>query len=108
MVCTPISGIESISDFLVWPTTCSYYFYLIIFGTLFTIIAWVSYKAEKDRTGTGDMIPSLGVGSIAISSLAAIGTLVKNTQGIPMVQSSILLYVVAATIVFVLIWIFKD
>ena len=108
MVCSPISGIESFADFLVWPTRCNYYFYLIIFGGLFLILAWTSFKAEEKRKGEGELISSLGVSSIAITILGLIGTLVVNGAGVPMIQVDILLYMVAVTVVFVFIWIFKD
>lgn len=66
------------------------------------------FKSEEERKGSGELISALGVSSIAITAIASIGTLVQNTAGIPLIQAPILLYIVAATVVIVLIWIFKD
>ena len=108
MACTAFSAIETFSDFLVWPTGCSYYFWLIILGALFVIIAWTLFKTEEKRRTEGDFISAMGVSSIAVTSIGVIGTLIKNGAGIPMIQSDVLLYMVALTVVIVLIWIFKD
>lgn len=108
MACEPISSILSFSDLLVWPTTCAYYFYLIILGGVFTIIAWAIFKEEERKRGSGELISALGITSIAIVSLAGVGTLIKNNAGIPMIQTGIMLYILAFSIVFILIWIFKD
>jgi hypothetical protein len=79
-----------------------------VFGAIFLVVAWRLFKSEEDKKGEGEMISSLGISAMAITSAGVIGTLVKSTQDIPMIQSDILLYMVAATVVFVLIWIFKD
>ncbi len=108
MVCTPIGSIESVADFLVYPTSCNYFFWLYILGPLFLIVAWILFKAEEDKKGEGDLTSALGVSSIAITSIGITGSLIKGTTGIPVIQSDILLYILAATVVFVMIWIFKD
>lgn len=108
MACTPIGSIASVADFFVWPTACNYFFWLYVLGAIFLIVAWVLFKTEEDRKGEGELTSSLGISSIAVTSIAVIGTLVESTAGIPMIQSDVLLYMVAATVVFVLIWIFKD
>ena len=108
MVCTQIGSIASVADFLVYPTSCNYYFWLYILGPLFLIVAWAIFKAEEDKKGEGDLTSALGVSSIAIMSIGVTGSLIKGTTDIPVIQSDILLYIVAATVVFVMIWIFKD
>lgn len=108
MVCTPIGSIESVADFFVYPTSCNYFFWLYILGALFLIVAWILFKSEEDKKGEGDLTSALGVSSIAITSIGITGSLIKGTTGIPVIQSDILLYMVAATVVFVMIWIFKD
>ncbi len=108
VVCTSIVSIESVADFLVYPTSCNYFFWLYILGTLFLIVAWVLFKAEEDKKGEGDITSALGVSSIAVTFVGVVGSLIKSTEGVPVIQSDILLYMVAATVVFVMIWIFKD
>ncbi len=107
MVCE-LTTLSSISDFLVWPTLCYYNFYTTILFGLMIIISWILYKAEQARTGEGDYISSLGVSSIAISSLALSGTLISNSDSVAMIQLPILMYILAVTVIIVLIWIFKD
>lgn len=107
MTCEIFSGISSFADFLVWPTSCSYYFWLIIIVTLILLLAWRLFNSEQDRLGKGDLLSSLAVSSLAFTVLAVFGTLVKSTDGIPMIQSDIMLYLFALTIPLVLLWIFK-
>lgn len=107
MTCEIISDILTFGDLLVWPTTCDYYFWLKLLGAIMFIIGWVLYKAEEKRENRGDLIGSLAVSSIAIVVLASIGTLIKNTAGIAMIQSEVLLILLAICIPLVLIWNFK-
>jgi len=109
MTCSIILTAESISDYLVWPTGCDYYFYLKILGALFMVISWTIYKAEKQtQSGGADLLSAMGVSSIAITIIAVIGTLITNTQNIAMIQGDILLYILAVSIPILLIWFFKD
>lgn len=108
MPCSQLSAITSISDLLVWPIGCNYYFWLIILGTIFIITAWAIFKNDQRRGKEGDLISAIGVSSIATTFIGAIGTLIKNSDDIPMIQSNILLIMVAVTVVIVLIWIWKD
>ncbi len=108
MTCLSITSIEGFGDFLVWPTGCNYFFYLWIFGALFIILSFGLFKAEEKRKTEGEMISAMGVSSIAVSIISIIGTLIKNSSGVPMIQADILLYILASTTVIVLIWIFKD
>lgn len=107
MVCAPLSSIESFADIVVYPTGCSYFFWLYILGAVFVIIAWTLFRAERDRKGEGDMISACGVSSIAITTVATIGTFIKNSAGIPMIQSDVLLYIVAVAVIMIAVWIFK-
>lgn len=108
MACEIISGIESFPDFLVYPTTCDYFFYLKILLGIGIILAWTLFKFDEKRTGKADLISALGVSSIAMAFFALIGSLVTNTAGIPMIQSDILLILVAIATAASLLWIFKD
>lgn len=108
MVCELPSSLASIADFLVWPTSCDYYFYLKILGTLMIILSFILYKAEENRTGEGEFISAIGTSSIAIVVLTLVGTLIVDSSGIPMIQLPILLYILAVAIPIILIWIFKD
>ncbi len=107
MVCTIFTNINSVGDFLVWPTSCNYYFYLVVFITLFTVLSLILYNKQKDSEIRADIVSSMGVSAIATVILAMIGTLIKNEADIPMVQQDIFLFVFAGGIVFILIWFFK-
>ncbi len=107
MVCDAFTGITTIGDLLIWPTGCNYYFYLIVFGTIFLTLALILYNREKEERIRGDMVSCLGVSSIVTVVLALIGTLIKNSAGIPMVQQDIFLYVFAVAVIFIMIWFFK-
>ena len=107
MVCATFTGINTIGDLLVWPTICNYYFYLVIFAGLFITLTLILYNRQKDAEVRGEFISSLGVSSISIILLALIGTTIKNSSDIPMVQQDIFLYIFAVGIVFISIWFFK-
>lgn len=72
------------------------------------IITWFLFKSEEKKVGKSDFIAALAVSSIVISILAFIGTLVQDSNNIPMIQTDILLYFIAVTIVLILLWIFKE
>ncbi len=108
MACEILTNLQTFGDFIVYPTGCNYYFYLILLGTVMLIITWMLFKSEEKRTGKGDFIASLAVSNIVISVLASMGTLVQNSNNIPMIQTDILIYFIAITIVVVLLWIFKE
>ncbi len=107
MVCSAIFSIDSIADLLVWPAGCDFYFYLKIFTGLFIILTWGLYKFEKKHRQDSEILSSMGVSSIAIFVLALIGTLIKNSDNIPMISSTVLLIIIAVTIPIILIWMFK-
>ena len=107
MVCAEFTGIESIGDLLVWPTICSYWFYLIVFATIFITLSLILYNRQKDEEVKGDLVSSMGVSAIATLFLSLIGTLIKNSDGIPMVQQDVFIYVFAMSIIFILLWFFK-
>ena len=107
MVCATFTGITNIGDLLVWVTICNYYIYLIIFATVFITLTLILYNKEKEDRLRSDIISCMGVSSIAILFLALIGTLIKNTAGIPMVQLDIFLYIFSFSVIFILIWFFK-
>lgn len=108
MACEILTDMQTFGDFLVYPTGCNYYFYLILIGFLMIIVTWFLFKSEEKKTGRGDFLSSLAVSNIVMSVLFSIGTLVQNSDGIPMIQSDILLISIAVTVVMVLLWIFKD
>ena len=107
MVCSAFTGLTTVGDFLVWPTGCNYFFYLVVFATIFITLALILYNQEREDVIKADAISSLGVSSIVTLVLALIGTLIKNSENIPMVQLDIFLYIFAFTIIFILIWFFK-
>ncbi|KKK95580.1 hypothetical protein LCGC14_2671390 [marine sediment metagenome] len=107
MVCAEFTGIGSVADLLVWPTVCNYWFYLIVFATIFITLSLILYNKQKDDEVKGDLISSMGVSAIAILFLSLIGTLIKNSEGIPMVQQDVFIYIFAMSIIFILLWFFK-
>lgn len=107
MVCAEFTNISNFGDLLIWPTSCNYYIYLVVFATIFITLTLILYNRQKESEIKGDLVSSLGVSSIVIILLALIGTLIKNSADIPMVQSDIFLYVFAFGIIFILIWFFK-
>ena len=107
MVCSEFTGIGSVADLLVWPTACSYWFYLIVFATVFITLSLILYNRQKDDEVKGDLISSMGVSAISTLFLSLIGTLIKNSEGIPMVQQDVFIYIFAMSIIFILLWFFK-
>lgn len=114
MVCQGITevfpGTIGLAEYLVFPTTCFYYFYASIFFGIFIVIAWTIYMKEKESFQKPDMISTLGVTCLAIFFLALIGTLIKTSPAngsVPMIQSDIFRYILAFTVVFVSVWFFK-
>jgi hypothetical protein len=108
MTCTAFFSIESISDLLVWPITCDYYFYLKILIGIFIVLTWTLYKIEKKTKTEAELLSCAGVISIALIIIGLIGTLIQNADGIAMISSEVLLSILAFTIPIILIWIFKD
>lgn len=107
-ICPAFSGIQTLADFLVYPTTCVYYFYLFILGAMWTILTLILYNIEEDEKKVSDIFSSMGVASLVVLFTALIGTFVVNTAGIPMVQSDIFMIVLAFNIVFIILWFFKS
>lgn len=108
MACTAFFSIESVSDLLVWPVTCDYYFYLNILIGIFVVLTWTLYKIEKKTRTEADLLSCAGVSSIALIIIGLIGTLIQNTDGIVMISAEVLLSILAFTIPLILVWIFKD
>lgn len=106
--CEMISNLNTIADFLVWPTSCNYNFYLIIFLVFTVIIGWSIYVREKNEKGTGDLMGAFAISSLGITIVSVIGTLIKSTDGIPMIQGDILLIFLAITIPLNAIWYFSN
>ena len=97
----------NIADYLVFPTTCFYYFWAIMFFALFALITFFLFNREREDLVKADLISSMGVAATAIFFLAIIGTLVTATNGIPLLQRDIFLYILAFWVVIVAVWIFK-
>lgn len=108
IVCELLTNINGFADLLVWPTSCSYYFYLMILEFIFLFLTWSTYDSEEDKVGKANIFPSLAISSIVVLFLASIGTLIVNTQGIPVIQADIMLILIAQLIVLVGLWIFNQ
>lgn len=97
----------TIEDYIVFPTTCYYYFYLVILSGLFFLFTLFLYNKEKEDFAKPDIISSAGTSATAIFFLALIGTLIESSTGLPMVQQDVFLYIIAMWLVIVGIWFFK-
>lgn len=109
-VCSDLTVMGSnigIVELLVYPTTCFYYTYAIIFFALFIVIALLLYNREREDIPKPDMISSIGTSATAVLFLALITTLIKTEDGIPMLQRDIFIYIFVIWIVLVAIWFFK-
>lgn len=110
MVC---SGLEimganqTIADYLVFPTSCVYSFWGIIFFTLFILLTFILYNKEREIFVQADLISSAGVSATAVMFLLVVGSLIKSATGIPMIQQDILLTGIAFWIVISAIWFAK-
>lgn len=109
----PCQGLEimgssiNLVDYLVFPTTCFYYFYAIIFFGLFILLTLLLYNRERELLVQPDLISSIGVSATAIMFLATIATTIKSTSGIPMLQQDLFLFIIALWIVSIIVWFFK-
>lgn len=109
MTCDPFFTISSFADFLVFPIGCHYFFYLEFFLVILGILTWGLYHVEKSASALdADFLSSLGVSSIVVTVLAVFGTFIQNADGMSMVQTDVLLYLLAITVPIIGIWIFRD
>ncbi len=111
MVCQGIDVMGtnlSFADYLVFPTTCFYHFYSVIFFGLFLLLVFILFQTERETNPKPDIVSIIGVSATAILFLAVIATSIKSTGGIPMLQRDILLYIVALWIAISSVWYFKD
>lgn len=106
-ICSIALQINTISDFLVYPTGCFYYFWLLILGFVFLVLTYSFYERDEAKKSEGEMLSSMGVSSIAITSLALWGTFIKNSQDIAMIQTDIFLWILAPTMIFVSLWLYN-
>ena len=73
-----MGGSQTIADYLVFPTSCWYPFYALIFCTLFLLIAFILFNREREVFVQADLISSAGVSATAILLLLVIGSLIKS------------------------------
>lgn len=99
-----ILGTETgLVQLLAFPNTCNYYFWAIILGFIFVILALVLYNKEREEFVKGDIISSLGVSALSTVLLALIGTLTDPQ----IIEQDIFLYILAFSVVFIGLWFFK-
>lgn len=98
---------QTIADYLVFPTSCVPSFWAIMLFTLFVLITFVLYNREREVFVQADLISSAGVAATAVMLLLIVGSLIKSSTGIPMIQQDILLGGVAFWIIISAIWFFK-
>ena len=106
-ICSIAFEIETLADVLVWPTGCFYYFWLLILGFVFLFLTYTFYEKDELKKTEGEMISSMGVASLVTSMLAVFGTFIANNEGVPMIQTDILLWVIAPTIVLLSVWFYN-
>jgi FtsH-binding integral membrane protein len=110
MVC---QGVEimgatfGLEEFLVYPTTCFYYTYALLFLFIFLFLTFLIYNRERKDQVKPDMISAAGVSATAVLFLAGIATLIKTDSGISMLQQDIMMWIIGIWIVIVAIWFFK-
>jgi len=102
-----IGNMDEIVDWLIYPTSCYYYFWSTILFGLFILLVLTLYFRERDRETHPDIISNMGVSSMAIIFLSLILTLMKNSDGIPVLQSDLFIYHIVFGLILILIWIFK-
>ncbi len=110
MVCSGLDIMgtnQTIADYLVFPTSCVYSFWGIMLFTIFVLLTFILYNRERETFIQADLISSAGVSSTAVMFLLVVGSLVKSSTGIPMIQQDILLSGVALWIVISALWFFK-
>lgn len=109
MVCQglEILPMTEFTDYLIYPTTCFYHFYSIILFGLFLILTFIMYNAERELQIQADLISSAGVSATAVFLLAVIGSLIQTSNGIPLIQRDILMFVIALWIPITALWFFK-
>lgn len=107
MPCDAFTNITTYGDWLVYPTSCFYYFWLVVLGVVWLVLSLTLFYNQREREIQADALSSMGVSSIAIISLALIGTLIKNSDNIPMIQQDIFLYVLSIGLALIIIWLWK-
>lgn len=107
MTCQVISNIESIADLIVYPTICIHFFYAFILLGIFLIIFSILFFSDREKYVKADAISSLGVSAIVILSIALIGTLIENSEGIQMISQDIMIYTICFSVVFIGLWFAK-
>lgn len=98
---TQLGHNPSIAELLAYPTICDYQFYAKLLGFIFIILTITLYEADRNRLPKPDIISALGVSSIAILSLALVGTLIG------IIQKLIFIEIMIFSLVFMVIWFFK-
>ncbi len=94
-------------EILVYPTTCFYWTYAVLFFSLFVLLSLFLYNKERENFPKPDMISSIGTSATAVLFLSLIGTLIKTSDNIPMVQRDIFMFIFVIWIILVAIWFFK-
>lgn len=110
MVCQSLSIMGNnigLVEMFIYPTTCFYHFYSVIFFFIFASMTLLLYNKDRDKFVKADMISSAAVSATFIFFIALIGTLIESSNGIVMVQQDIFRYIIAIWIVLVGLWFFK-
>lgn len=103
MVCAGLETLvdNSITEILAFPTSCDYYFYAKIMFAFWLIIAFVLYRADKDKYLKSDFMSAAGVSAIATIFVSLIGTLLK------IIQPDIFITIFVIGMVLIVFWLMK-
>lgn len=103
MVCAGFDAdvYTGIAGFLSYPSSCDYHFWAKILFGLWVILVFILYQSEKDKIVKPDILSIMGVSSLAIIFIAAMGSIVG------FISSGIMLEVFVVGMIFVAIWFFK-
>ncbi len=101
------TGLEDLNDtgfrsFITFPNLDFAYFWEFILLGLFVIIVGSSYFSEKERTGRGNLLSSLGVSGIVLMVLSVLARFLE------MISRDMLVINVVLGAIFLAIWLLTD
>lgn len=110
VVCESIANyaMQGPIDLLVYPNTCVSWFWTLILGAIWAILAAAMYTSELKRFFTSEILSCISVAGIVTVFLGLIGTLITGSNNVPMVTDTGLITLLSVLIVFILVWLIKE
>lgn len=110
VVCESIANyaMQGPIDLVVYPNTCWPYFWTLILGGIWAILAAAMYSSELKRFFTSEILSCISVAGIVTVFLALIGTLITGSNGVPMVTDNGLISLLSVLIIFIIVWLIKE